>query len=84
MVRCEIQTPMKKEYVYCSILDTNRYDDSASGHPALSIPVGFSPAIEDPSVLLPVGLQIVGRKFDELLLLKIAASWEKKYNWKFK
>lgn len=65
-------------------ITSNTAPFDASGHPALSIPVGFSPAIEDPSVLLPVGLQIVGRKFDELFLLKIAASWEKKYNWKSK
>jgi Asp-tRNA(Asn)/Glu-tRNA(Gln) amidotransferase A subunit family amidase len=54
---------------------------SASGHPALSMPVGFSPAQDDPSVQLPVGLQIVGRKFDDVLLLKVAASWEKYYDW---
>lgn len=58
---------------------TNRI---ASGHPALSIPVGFSPALEDPSVRLPVGLQLVGRKFEDALLLKVAASWENRYDWK--
>ncbi|KIW44290.1 uncharacterized protein PV06_05310 [Exophiala oligosperma] len=55
---------------------------NASGHPALSIPVGFSPALEDPSVRLPVGLQLVGRKFEDALLLKVAASWENRYDWK--
>ncbi|KAK7890517.1 hypothetical protein LTR67_007725 [Exophiala xenobiotica] len=55
---------------------------NASGHPALSIPVGFSPALDDPSIRLPVGLQLVGRKFEDALLLKGAASWEDHYNWR--
>ncbi|KAL6251619.1 hypothetical protein RBB50_001829 [Rhinocladiella similis] len=55
---------------------------NASGHPALSIPVGFSPALEDPSIRLPVGLQLVGRKFEDALLLKIASSWEDRYDWR--
>ncbi|KIW13528.1 hypothetical protein PV08_08716 [Exophiala spinifera] len=55
---------------------------NASGHPAISIPVGFSPASEDPTVLLPVGLQLVGRKFEDTLLLKVAASWEDRYDWR--
>ena len=64
----------------CEIAKADRV--LASGHPALSIPVGFSPAIEDPSVQLPVGLQLVGKKFDDVLLLKISASFEKHYDWK--
>ncbi|EXJ85251.1 hypothetical protein A1O3_05926 [Capronia epimyces CBS 606.96] len=55
---------------------------NASGHPALSMPVGWSPAQDDPSVLLPVGMQLVGRKFEDLLLLKVAASWEKQNDWR--
>lgn len=67
-----------------SFLVNGSTDESciASGHPALSIPVGFSPALEDPSVLLPVGLQLVGRKFEDSLLLKVAASWEDRYDWR--
>ncbi|KAI5917457.1 amidase signature domain-containing protein [Camillea tinctor] len=53
-----------------------------SGHPAISLPVGFVPAREDPSVKLPVGMQIVGRKFADIDCLKVAAAWEKAYNWK--
>jgi amidase len=69
----------KKGYYFLAKLTGNI---AASGHPALSMPVGFSPAQDDPSVQLPVGLQIVGRKFDDVLLLKVAASWEKYYDWK--
>lgn len=55
---------------------------NSTGHPGLSLPVGFVPAREDENVLLPTGLQIVGKKFDDLKLLKIAGSWEQKFKWK--
>ncbi|KAH8669761.1 amidase signature domain-containing protein [Tricladium varicosporioides] len=55
---------------------------SSSGHPALNLPVGFVPARDDKDVWLPTGLQIVGSKFDDLTVLKVAASWEKANDWK--
>lgn len=54
----------------------------ATGHPAMSIPVGFVPAKDDSNVKLPVGMQLIGRKMDELLMLKVASCWEKAYDWK--
>ncbi|KAI0490238.1 putative amidase [Xylaria cf. heliscus] len=53
-----------------------------TGHPALSLPVGFSPAREDPNVKLPVGMQIIGRKYKDIDCLKVAAAWEKAFDWK--
>ncbi|KAI0378488.1 amidase signature enzyme [Hypomontagnella monticulosa] len=53
-----------------------------SGHPALSLPVGFVPAREDPSVKLPTAMQIVGRKYADADCLKVAAAWEKAFDWK--
>jgi aspartyl-tRNA(Asn)/glutamyl-tRNA(Gln) amidotransferase subunit A len=44
-----------------------------TGHPAISLPCGFTPAG------LPVGLQMVGRRFDEGLLLKVAGTFEKAF-----
>ncbi len=41
-----------------------------SGQPALSIPGGFSPEG------LPVGLQIVGRRFDDLGVMRLARAFE--------
>ena len=41
-----------------------------SGHPALSINAGFSEG-------LPVGMMIVGRKFDEPTVLNVAYAYEK-------
>ncbi|TVY42698.1 Amidase [Lachnellula subtilissima] len=55
---------------------------NSSGHPGLSLPVGFVPAQADSEVWLPTGLQIVGRKFEDLLVLKVAASWEQRNDWK--
>lgn len=53
-----------------------------TGHPAISIPVGFAPTEADPSVHLPVGMQIVGGLWQERKLLKIAHAWESAFNWK--
>ena len=55
---------------------------NSSGHPALSLPVGFVPAQGDREVWVPTGLQIVGRKFEDLEVLKVAASWEQRNDWK--
>ncbi|KAI0117932.1 putative amidase [Nemania sp. FL0031] len=55
---------------------------NSTGHPALSVPVGFSPAREDPTVKLPVGMQIIGRKYRDVDCLKVAAAWEKAFDWK--
>ena len=46
-----------------------------TGLPAISIPCGFSRAN------LPVGLQLIGRAFDEATLLRIAYSYEREHDW---
>lgn len=43
---------------------------SVSGHPALSLPTGFA------RNGLPIGLQVVGRRFDEATVLRVAAAIE--------
>ena len=43
---------------------------NVTGHPALSINAGFSEG-------LPVGMMIVGRKFDEATVLDVAYAYEK-------
>ncbi|KAI0003565.1 amidase signature enzyme [Xylariaceae sp. FL0662B] len=53
-----------------------------SGHPALSLPIGFVPAVDDPSVKLPTAMQIVGRKYADADCLKVAAAWESAFDWK--
>jgi aspartyl-tRNA(Asn)/glutamyl-tRNA(Gln) amidotransferase subunit A len=49
---------------------------SVSGHPALSVPCGFTPAG------LPVGMQIVGRPFDEEFLFRIGTAYEQTTGWR--
>ncbi|KAI0124019.1 putative amidase [Xylariales sp. AK1849] len=62
------------------ISNTAPFDNS--GHPALSLPVGFVPAAEDASVKLPTAIQIVGNKYRDVDCLKVAAAWEKAFDWK--
>jgi aspartyl-tRNA(Asn)/glutamyl-tRNA(Gln) amidotransferase subunit A len=47
-----------------------------TGHPAISVPCGFTKAG------LPVGLQLIGRAFDEVTLLRLAHSYEQVHTWK--
>jgi aspartyl-tRNA(Asn)/glutamyl-tRNA(Gln) amidotransferase subunit A len=46
-----------------------------TGLPAISIPCGFT------REGLPIGLQLIGRAFDEATLLRIAFSYESKHDW---
>jgi aspartyl-tRNA(Asn)/glutamyl-tRNA(Gln) amidotransferase subunit A len=46
-----------------------------AGHPAASVPCGFTPAG------LPVGLQIVGRPFDEATVLRVADAYQRATGW---
>ena len=51
------------------------YPFNWSGNPASSVPCGFTPAG------LPVGLQIVGRRFDDLGVLQASAAFEAARPW---
>ncbi|KAF9891205.1 hypothetical protein FE257_004769 [Aspergillus nanangensis] len=55
---------------------------NVTGHPAMSIPVGFLPAKDDPQVQLPVGMQIVGGLWQESKVLQAGHAWETQFNWK--
>lgn len=48
---------------------------NCSGHPGLSIPCGWSKT-EDGRGKLPVGMQLVGKRWCELDVLKAALAWE--------
>jgi aspartyl-tRNA(Asn)/glutamyl-tRNA(Gln) amidotransferase subunit A len=47
-----------------------------TGHPAISVPCGFT------REGLPVGLQLIGRSFDESTLLRIAFAYEQAHEWR--
>lgn len=49
---------------------------NATGHPALAVPIGFVPSQEDPKIMLPASMQIVGKWHDELTILRAAYAWE--------
>lgn len=51
------------------------YPFNWSGSPAASLPCGFTPAG------LPVGLQVVGRRFDDLGVLQASAAFEEARPW---
>jgi aspartyl-tRNA(Asn)/glutamyl-tRNA(Gln) amidotransferase subunit A len=46
-----------------------------AGLPAISLPCGFSPAG------MPVGLQLVGKPFEELMILRIAHAYQQLTDW---
>jgi aspartyl-tRNA(Asn)/glutamyl-tRNA(Gln) amidotransferase subunit A len=48
---------------------------NATGHPVASIPCGFTAAG------LPVGLQLVGRPFDEATVLRVADAYQRATDW---
>lgn len=53
-----------------------------TGHPALSLPVGFAPSSQDSTVRLPVGMQLVGGLWQEQKILDAAFAWESAHDWK--
>ena len=54
------------------------YPFNMSGHPAASIPCGWS------SDGLPIGMQIVGKRFDELTVLQVSQAFEEIAPWQGK
>jgi Asp-tRNA(Asn)/Glu-tRNA(Gln) amidotransferase A subunit family amidase len=54
------------------------YPFNFSGHPAASIPCGWS------SDGLPIGMQIVGRRFDEVSVLQVSKAFEELAPWQDK
>jgi amidase len=53
-----------------------------TGHPALSLPVGFAPSREDDKIRLPVGMQLVGGLWQEQKILNASFAWESANDWK--
>jgi Asp-tRNA(Asn)/Glu-tRNA(Gln) amidotransferase A subunit family amidase len=53
---------------------------SVTGFPSICLPVGFSEATEDAPIGVPIGMEILGRPFDEGKLIEIAYSLEQRLN----
>ena len=47
-----------------------------TGHPAMSVPCGWGELEGEPGTRLPVGMQIIGKRWDEMSVLKAAAVFE--------
>lgn len=58
-----------------NILTSNTNPFNVTGMPALSLPCGFTAAG------LPIGLQVVTRRWDEVTALRIAAAYERATDW---
>jgi len=63
-------------------LTSNTAVFNVTGNPALTLPVGFAPAQDDPSVALPVGMQIVAGLWQEEKILQAAYAWESRFDWR--
>lgn len=56
---------------------TNTCPFNVTGHPALSVPCGFAAPADNPDIKLPVGMQLIAKRWDEETLLKAAALFER-------
>lgn len=63
-------------------MTTNTAIFNVTGHPALTLPIGRAPAVDNSSVLLPVGMQIVGGLWQEKKILRVASAWEMNFDWR--
>lgn len=63
-------------------LTTNTAVFNVTGHPAMTIPVGFLPAKDDAGLQLPVGMQIVGGLWQEKKVLTIGHAWDTNFDWR--
>ena len=48
---------------------------------AISVPCGFAPADDDEGARLPLGLQLIGKPWDEAGVLSVAEIYERASGW---
>jgi aspartyl-tRNA(Asn)/glutamyl-tRNA(Gln) amidotransferase subunit A len=70
------------------LMDVFTVSANLSGLPAISVPCGFtkpaSPKLGEPPSSgggLPIGLQMIGRRFDEATLLRVADAYQRDTEW---
>jgi aspartyl-tRNA(Asn)/glutamyl-tRNA(Gln) amidotransferase subunit A len=66
------------------ITDQLNIPGSLAGLPALSVPCGFSPATDDASVSMPVGLQIIGPQWGEQKIFNVGYAYQQVTDWHLK
>jgi len=57
-------------------LDRNGILGAITGFPAVTLPAGFSAASDDAPIGVPVGVELLGRPFSEVTLLRLAYAYE--------
>jgi amidase len=57
-------------------VDRNGILGSATGFPAITVPGGFSPPTETAPIGVPVGVEFLGRPWDEATLIRVAYGFE--------
>ncbi|GKT52192.1 amidase [Colletotrichum spaethianum] len=57
-------------------LTSNTCPFNITGHPAMSVPCGEIPLTERPGVKMPVGMQVVGRRWVDEMVMKAAIVFE--------
>jgi aspartyl-tRNA(Asn)/glutamyl-tRNA(Gln) amidotransferase subunit A len=72
--QAEVEIGGEKQPVRPSLVRFTRLFN-ATGHPAASVPCGFTPEG------LPVGLQLIGRPFDEATVLRVADAYQRATDW---
>lgn len=70
----EVEIGGERETVRSAVVRVNR-PANLSGHPAMSIPCGFT------REGLPVGMQLIGPRYGEAALLAVAAAYESATEW---
>ena len=69
-------------------LTSNTCQFNQTGHPVITLPIGMLQPKEGPaangdgSVRLPVGMQVVGKWWDEEMVYRVAYAWELSQDWK--
>ena len=61
---------------------SHRRAESQTGHPALTLPIATLPSPHGDGVQLPVGMQLIGKFFDEGTIYRAAYAWEQAYDWR--
>ncbi|EFX01254.1 amidase [Grosmannia clavigera kw1407] len=82
----DVAKPLPLDLAHMSVRDKMAYavgttnntsPFNVTGHPALNVPCGFAAHAARPDVPLPVGMQLVGRRFEDDQLILAAALFER-------
>lgn len=63
------------------IVDQLHIPSSLAGLPAIAFPCGLSPALEDPSANLPVGIQVIGPQWGEQKIFNVGYAFQQATDW---